>query len=63
MYRFLQINVGIGRASQDLMKRTAEKIGADVITISEQNRNEGENNAWYSDVTGRAAVVEGAWCQ
>lgn len=57
MIRILQINVGIGRASQGMMKKVAEEINADVMVFSEQNRNEGEDNAWYPDSTGKAAVA------
>jgi len=35
----------------------AEEINADAIVISEPNINEGEYNAWYPDLTGRAAVA------
>lgn len=57
MIRILQINVGMGRASQGLTKQVAEEINADVMVISEPNRNEGEDNAWYPDSTDRAAVA------
>lgn len=57
MMRILQINVGIGRDSQGLMKQVVEEIKADVMVVSEQNRNEGEENARVSDLTSRAAVV------
>jgi len=57
MIIILLINVEMGRASQGLMKKVAVEINADAIVISEPNRNEGEDNAWYPDSTGRAAVV------
>jgi len=57
MIIILKINVGMGRASQGLMKQVAEEINADAIVISEPNRNEGEDNAWYPDSTGRAALA------
>jgi len=57
MLKILQINVGMGRTSQGLTKQVAEEINADAIVISEPNRNEGEDNAWYPDSTGRAAVA------
>lgn len=56
MISFLQINVGVGRAAQDLALATAIKIGADIVLISEQNKNNSESNGWYSDSTGRSAI-------
>jgi len=57
MIRFLQINVGVGRAAQDLALASATKWGADILIISEQNRNLPEAEGWYSDSSGRSAVV------
>jgi len=56
MIRFLQVNIGVGRAAQDLMVHTARDYGADVVLVSEQYRNLGEDIGWYSDVSGRAAI-------
>lgn len=56
MIRFLQINVGVCRAAQDLMIHTARECKADVILISEQYRNASEDVGWYSDAAGRSAV-------
>jgi len=56
MIRFLQINVGVGRAAQALTQRKAEELGAGIIFISEQNRNGEEADGWYSDTLGRAAI-------
>lgn len=49
--------MGNGRASQGLMKQVAAEIKADAMVVSESNRNEGEENAWFPDQTGRAAVA------
>lgn len=43
--------------SQGLMKEMTEQIKADVMVVNEQNRNEREENAWYSVSTGRVAVA------
>ncbi|KAL4143949.1 hypothetical protein QTP88_006197 [Uroleucon formosanum] len=49
MTSFLQINVGVGRAAQDLALATASMQGIDIVIISEQNRNRPEEEGWYSD--------------
>jgi len=56
MIRFLRLNIGVGRAAQDLMVHTARDYGADVVLVSEQYRSLGEDVGWYSDVSGRAAI-------
>lgn len=57
MNRIIQINVGVGRAAQDLSIASAVKWGAEIIIISEQNHNRPEADGWYSDSLGRSAVV------
>jgi len=46
MIIFLQINVGMCRASQDLMIHTVRECGADVVLVSEQYRNVEEDTGW-----------------
>lgn len=36
MVRVLQVNVGVGRAAQDLAISTANELSADILIISEQ---------------------------
>lgn len=36
---------------------TANEIEADVLIISEQNRNRGEDCGWYPDVNNKAAIA------
>lgn len=57
MMRILQINVGVCRAAHDLALASATFWGADIVIISEQNRNGVEADGWYSDSSGRSAVV------
>lgn len=57
MMRILQINLGVGQASQGLMEQVAKEIEADVMVVSEPYRNKGEENAWYPDSIRRAAVA------
>lgn len=57
MICFLQINVGVGRVSQDLMIHTAREQCMDVILVSEWYRNAEEDTGWFSDMTGRTAIV------
>jgi len=57
MTRIIQINVGVGRAAQDLSLASAVKWGAEILIISEQNHNRPEADGWYSDSLGRSAVV------
>lgn len=56
MIRVLQINVGVCRAAQDLMTQTARDTGADIVLVSEQYKNGTEEEGWYSDRGGRAAI-------
>lgn len=57
MTKILQINVGVGRAAQDLALVSVVKWGADILVISEQNHNRPEDEGWFSDAAGRSAVV------
>jgi len=57
MIRVLQINVGVCRASQDLALATANAKEADVLIICEQHRDRGEDNGWFPDANGRAAIA------
>lgn len=57
MIRILQINVGVCRAAQDLALASAVEKNFDVIAFSEQYRDRDEENAWYADASGRAAIV------
>lgn len=60
MLTFLQINVVVGRAAQDLMMQTAEEVGADIILVSEPNRSGEGADGWYPDSSGRAAIFTNA---
>ncbi|CAI6356785.1 unnamed protein product [Macrosiphum euphorbiae] len=53
----LQINVGVCRASQELALATANAKEADVLIICEQHRDRGEDNGWFPDANGRAAIA------
>lgn len=57
MIRVLQINAGVCRAAQDLAFASAAEKGTDIIAFSEQYRNGEEENGWYSDAGGRAAIA------
>lgn len=56
MIKFLQTNLRVNRTAQDLMIRTAQEIGAKIIIVSEQNRNGEEDEGWFPDSTGHAAI-------
>lgn len=51
MINILQINVGVGRAAQDLALATANNSGIDIVILSEQYRNKEEEDGWYSEQT------------
>ncbi|XP_008180149.1 uncharacterized protein LOC103308492 [Acyrthosiphon pisum] len=53
----LQINVGVCRASQELALATANAKEADVLIICEEHRDRGEDNGWFPDANGRAAIA------
>lgn len=57
MKRILQINVGVGRAAQDLALATASQLAADLLVISEQNHNRQESDGWFADTSSRSAVA------
>lgn len=57
MIRVLQVNVGVCKAAQDLALASAAEKDIDVIAFSEQYRDRGEENGWYADASGRAAIV------
>jgi len=57
MINFLQVNVGVGRAAQDLALATTVKLNADFLLLSEQNRSGTEPDGWFPDSQGRSAVV------
>jgi len=57
MIRVIQINVGVCRASQDLTLATANANEVDVLIISEQHRDRGEDCGWYPDESSRAAIA------
>ncbi|XP_060869604.1 uncharacterized protein LOC132944331 [Metopolophium dirhodum] len=57
MIRVLQINVGVCRASQELALATANANEADVLIICEKYRDRGEDNGWFPDANGRAAIA------
>lgn len=57
MIRFRQINIVVWKATQVLAIATANEIDADVLIISDQNRNRGEDYGWYPDANNRAAIA------
>ncbi|XP_025207247.1 uncharacterized protein LOC112603061 [Melanaphis sacchari] len=57
MTSILQINIGVCRAAQDLAMATANAKAIDLLVISEQYRDKDENDGWYADASGRAAVA------
>lgn len=57
MIRILQINIGVCKAAQDLAIATANDLEVDVLIISEQHRNSGEDRGWYPDTSSRAAIA------
>ena len=46
--KFLQLNLGRGKDTQDLLMQTARERGADVLLISEQYKWSAKF-AWYQD--------------
>lgn len=57
MISFLQVNVGVGRAAQDLAIATATKLNSDFLLLSEQNRSGTEIDGWFPDSQNRSAIV------
>lgn len=54
MMRILQINLNCSKDAQKVMLQTAADKKADVIIISEQNKN---LPGWYADMEGKAAIA------
>ncbi|KAL4083587.1 hypothetical protein QTP88_028903 [Uroleucon formosanum] len=57
MIRVLQINIGVGRAAQELAMATANRVEVDVLIISGQYPDCGEDTGWYPDSNDRAAIA------
>lgn len=57
MISFVQINVGGGRAAQDLALQTAAEQGADFLILSEYYKYDFAHLDWYCDRSGRAAIA------
>lgn len=38
------------------MFQTAKNVGASVVLVSEQGRNQGEDNGWFNDLSDKAAL-------
>jgi len=57
MIHVLQVNVGVCRAAQDLALATSTNKNIDILVISEQHRDKGEENGWYADAGGRSAIA------
>lgn len=57
MVKFLQINVGVGRAAQDLVLASDSLWGFDIIIFSEQNRSLQVGDGCIWDASGLSAVV------
>jgi len=57
MIKILQINVDGGRVAQDLMEAKIKELDIDVLIISEQYKNKTEEDGWFRDNSGKAAVA------
>lgn len=57
MISILQINVDGGRVAQDLTEAMIKEKGIDVLIICEQYKNKTQENGWYKDSSGKAAVA------
>jgi len=57
MIKILQINVDGGRVAQDLMEAKIKELGIDVLIICEQYKNRTEEDGWFRDNSGKAAVA------
>lgn len=57
MIKILQINVDGGRVAQDLMETKIKELGFDVLIICEQYKNKTEEDGWFQDNSGKAAVA------
>lgn len=54
--RILQINLGHGRAAQELMQQVAAEHRADMVAVSEQYHCPPANNSWHEDPSRTAAI-------
>lgn len=57
MISILQINVDCGRMAQNLTEAKIKEKGIDVLIICEQYKNKTQENGWYHDSSGKAAVA------
>jgi len=57
MIKFLQINLNVNRAAQQLMAQTADEDGADVLIVSEPATRYGQEDRWCFSSDRKAAVV------
>ena len=55
MAKFLQINLHLAEAAQDLLYKTAKEQEASILVVSQQYRNP-DNSGWHSDNWGDAAI-------
>lgn len=53
----LQLNVNRSKASQSLLYANAVKTGADILIVSEPNRNSISGNNWKADPEGDSAIL------
>lgn len=56
MHRFLQINLNVNWAAEQLMVQTADEVGADVLIISESSTRYGQEDRWCFSSDRKAAV-------
>jgi len=56
MYRFLQINLNVNWAAEELMAQTAEEVEADVLIVSEPAIRGGQEDRWCFSSDRKAAV-------
>jgi len=56
MIKFLQINLNVSWAAQQLMVQTADKEGADLLIVSEPSTRYGQENGWCFSSDRKAAV-------
>ena len=53
---FLQLNLGRGKDTQDLLMQTARERRADILLISEQYKWS-EKSCWYQNASRRAGIL------
>jgi len=56
MIRFLQINLNVNWAAEQLMAQTADELGADVLIVSEPATHYGQEDRWCFSLDRKAAV-------